>query len=107
MPSPRDHTVPQALAARRRAEAFRRGTALRATYVLECRDLGDPEAEDGGLFFAFLRTEAEVDAAVAELGESHPYERLLGVFDLGRPLAEQGSGLTRDEWLARRTDPTP
>ncbi|HEV2147760.1 MAG TPA: hypothetical protein VGR37_10190 [Longimicrobiaceae bacterium] len=91
-----------AVVSRRRAEAFRRGVALRAAYMLEYRDLGDPEAEDGGVCFAFLRSEADVDAAVEELGEDNPYERLLGVFDLRRPLAEQGAGLTGDEWLERQ-----
>jgi hypothetical protein len=60
----------------------------------------DAHDADAGVFFHVCPHEAAVDALAREMTEDNPNERLLTVYDLQRPLEEQGAGLTRGEWLA-------
>ena len=74
----------------------------RVRWLVECRDLGDAFEADAGVFFSECADDAAVDALAARFTEEHPANRILGIFDLARPLEEQKGGLTRDEWLQRR-----
>ena len=69
-----------------------------ARWMLECRDLWDAEDDDGGVYFSGCANGVEVNAAIAGMDPSS--DRLMGVYDLTRPLDEQGPGLTVQQWLA-------
>lgn len=72
-------------------------------WLIECRDLSDAFDSDGGVYFVECVDEAAVDAVVARCTADNPYDRLLGIFDLRRPLAEQGAGMSRAAWIAARS----
>ena len=73
----------------------------RVRWLVECRDLGDAYAEDAGVYFVECVDDRAVDDVVERCTDTNPYERILGIFNLERPLAEQGGGLTRAQWLER------
>ena len=71
-------------------------------WLVQCRDLGDAFDSDAGVYFVECMDEAAVDEVAARCTDGNPWDRLLGVFDLHRPLAEQGVGLPRATWVAAR-----
>jgi len=102
-----DHDRPWADAAhinwerlqRRFADAPGRG----ARWLCNCRDLWDAGDRDGGEYFVECADEAAVDRVVADCPEDSRWKRLMGIFDLGRPLHEQPvMGISRAQWIARR-----
>jgi hypothetical protein len=80
-------------------QRFAAAVASGRRWLVECRDLFDAFDSDGGVYFVGCSDDAAVDALVARCTDDNPCDRLLGVFDLHRPLAEQGGGLTRSAWL--------
>ena len=68
-------------------------------WLIECRDLGDAYEEDAGVYFVVCETEETVNQMITDMTDDNIYERVLGIFDLRRPLEEQGVGLTRAEWI--------
>ena len=86
----------------RRPLRFAMGVEQGQAYMLECRDMGDHDDDDAGVYFSYCADDEELREAVHRMPDDHHWDRILGIFDLRRPLAEQGLGLTRAEWLARR-----
>jgi hypothetical protein len=70
-------------------------------WLVECRDLGDAFDAAAGVYFVECADDAGVDQVVARCTDDS-YDRLLGIFDLRRPLGEQGGGLTRAAWIIGR-----
>lgn len=93
------HAVVQANRGRLEAR-FASAAATGAHWLVECRDLGDAFAADAGVFFEICPDDDAVDALVARCTDTNAYERLLGIYDLRRPLRGQGPGLTRKDWLS-------
>ncbi|MBN1270238.1 MAG: hypothetical protein JXB04_11675 [Kiritimatiellae bacterium] len=91
------------LNARRRAEYYAKFRAAGAAWLLECRDLWDSEDDDAGVYFTDCSSERGVDTCIRELDPLT--DRVLGIYDLSKPLDEQGVGLTLEEWQARRKKP--
>lgn len=76
-------------------------------FLAECRDLGDTHDEDAGVYFVRLRDEAAVtELLTTRLVPDNHYDKLLAIYDLTQPLAGQGPGQKRDEWLARVAEET-
>jgi hypothetical protein len=84
----------------RRQEKFATARANGQMWLAECRDLGDADDHDAGVYFKACPDEATVDSIVACFTDDNAFDRLLGVFDVRKPLAEQGGGITRAQWLA-------
>lgn len=87
------------LNAKRRVVRYAELRAEGASWMLECRDLWDSEDEDAGVYFAGCADGREVGEFIRGMDRSS--DRLLGIYDLSKPLAGQGPGLTLQEWLAR------
>lgn len=82
-----------------RESQFARGQAEGGRWLLECRDMWDAYDEDGGVYFEVFRDDSAARREVKDI-QSHPKDkRLLGAYDLKRPLAEQGPGMTLEEFL--------
>lgn len=84
----------------RREQRFAEAQQGNNTWLVECRDLGDAFDKDAGVYFVPCPDEAAVDELVARCSDDNPYDRLLGIFHLGRPLDAQAGGITRAQWLA-------
>jgi hypothetical protein len=80
--------------------SFGRAAARGQRWLLECRDLGDAFDSDAGVYFVECADDAAVAQVVARCTDANPYDRLLGIYDLRKPLDPQGPGLTRAEWLS-------
>lgn len=91
----------------RRPLRFAEGQAQGQAYMLECRDLGDHDATDAGVYFMFCANESALREAIQSMPDDDPWNRILGIFDLRRPLAEQGLGLTRASYGSRRSSTPP
>jgi hypothetical protein len=74
-------------------------------WLAECRDLGDAFDEAAGVYFVECPDDAALERVVVRCAEDNPYDRLLGIFDLSRPLEAQGGGLTRAQWLSGKRPP--
>jgi hypothetical protein len=85
--------------ARRRAERCGEFRAAGAAWMLECRDLWDSEDEDAGVYFVSCVDDRAVERRLGELDPAS--DRLLGIYDLSKPLEPQGPGLTAAEWRSR------
>lgn len=72
------------------------------TWLVECRDLSEAFDADAGVYFSPCQDDAAVDELVTRCSDENHYDRVLGIYDLRRPLNEQSVGLTRAEWLAGR-----
>ncbi len=55
-------------------------------WLVECRDLGDAYDRDAGVYFVPCEDEAMVHETIVHKGSDNPYDRVLGIFDLGVPL---------------------
>lgn len=86
----------------RRKIRFAEGQQAGMAWMLECRDMWDAHDRDGGVYFSFCATEAEVDEAVSKLTGDDMGDRLLGIYDLSETLKVQGPGINRADWLARK-----
>ena len=86
----------------RRQVRFAEGRQKGMRWMLECRDMWDASDEDGGVYFSFCATEAEVSAAAHKMTDENTGDRLLGIYDLSKPLLPQGAGINRADWLARK-----
>ncbi len=73
----------------------------RLRWLVECRDLGDAFDADAGVFFVECPDDAAVEQLAARFTDDNAYNRILGIFDLRKPLDEQRVGMTREEWLNR------
>jgi len=69
-------------------------------WLVECRDLADAFDSTAGVYFVECSDDAAVDEVVARCADDNPYDRLLGIIDLYKPLDRQGGGVTRAEWIA-------
>jgi hypothetical protein len=74
-------------------------------WLIECRDLGDASDADAGVYFVECDDDAAVDRVIARCTDDNPYERLLGIYDLRKPLGEQGGGVARAAWIAGQSPP--
>lgn len=84
-----------------REDHFARGQAEGGRWLLECRDMWDAFDEDGGVYFKVFHEDAAARREVRDI-QAHPKDkRLLGAYDLGKALAEQGPGLTLEGFLAQ------
>lgn len=80
---------------------FLKGQAEGGRWLLECRDMWDAFDEDGGVYFQVLTDDLAARREARDIQANPKDKRLLGAYDLTRPLAEQGSGLKLDELLER------
>ncbi len=86
-----------------RESHFARGQAEGARWLLECRDMWDAFDEDGGVYFKVFQEETSARRQARDI-QAHPKDkRLLGAYDLSKPLKEQGAGLTLEQFLERPT----
>lgn len=88
------------LNAKRRVEKYAEFKKAGAKWMMECRDLWDSEDEDAGVYFVDCASENVVRRRAREMDPMS--DRILGIYDLSKPLAKQGPGLTLEEWKARR-----
>jgi hypothetical protein len=84
----------------RLAQRFAEARQGNSAWLVECRDLGDAFDEDAGVYFVPCPDEAAVAELVAKCSDDNPYDKLLGIFNLHKPLDAQGGGVTRTQWLA-------
>ncbi|MBA4189093.1 MAG: hypothetical protein C0467_13930 [Planctomycetaceae bacterium] len=84
-------------------QRFASAVASGHRWLVECRDLGDAFDPDAGVYFVECADDAAVDQVAARCTDDNPYDRLLGIFDLRRPLCEQAGGLTRTAWLTEKS----
>ena len=96
-----DYLEAARLNAERRPLRFAEGRAQGADYMLECRDLGDSEDRDAGVYFKFCSAH-ELASELAKMPDDDPWNRVLGIFNLALPLEQQGLGITRALWLTGR-----
>ena len=89
------------LNAERRTVRFAEGQQQGMRWMLECRDMWDAQDDDGGVYFSFCATEAEVTAADHQMTDENTDDRLLDIYDLSKPLNSQGAGISRAVWLTR------
>jgi hypothetical protein len=87
------------LNSKRCSERFGEFKAAGAMWMIECRDLWDSEDEDAGVYFVECKNGYEVNDFIKKMDALS--DRILGIYDLSRPLNDQGPGLTLDEWKAR------
>jgi hypothetical protein len=84
---------------------FEKARRAGAAYLVECRDVYDAvfvhDCADRGVYYEELGDAAAVDALAVILG-NNAWNCILAIYDLSRPLAEQGPGLARDDWLSLR-----
>jgi hypothetical protein len=104
LPDPSQHPASTPLSAverngKQRQEKFAPANGQR--WLAECRDLGDANDHDAGVYFQACPDDATVDSIVACFTDDNAFDRLLGVVDVRQPLAGPGGGLTRAQWLAR------
>lgn len=85
--------------AKRRVKRFDEFKAAGASWMIECRDLWDSEDEDAGVYFVDCATKHDVNAFIKRMDPSS--DRILGIYDLSKPLANQVLGLTLEQWMAR------
>jgi hypothetical protein len=83
----------------RRAKRFAEFKNSGASWMLECRDLWDSEDDDAGVYFVNCRTGYEVDDFIKNLDGLS--DKILGLYDLSKPLADQGPGITLEDWKTR------
>lgn len=95
--SPITHAVK--LNSKRCARYYAEFKAAGAMWMLECRDLWDSEDEDAGVYFVDCSSTRAVNNFIMKMNRFS--DRLLGIYDLTKPLIEQGPGLTLEEWKAR------
>jgi len=88
-----------------RAEHFAKGQLEGGHWLLECRDIWDAFDEDGGVYFKVMTSDGMARREVRDIQGSPQDKRLLAAYDLRRPLAEQGAGLTLEEFLERQASP--
>ena len=69
-------------------------------WLVECGDLWDAHDEDAGVYFVECVDEQAVHDTIVNKGPDNDSDRVLGIFDLERPLDEQGGGVTREAWMA-------
>lgn len=69
-----------------------------AKWMVECRDLWDSEDDDAGVYFVDCASEKAVTKTVLEM-KKRETDKVLGIYDLSKPLVEQGPGITAMEWL--------
>ena len=82
-----------------RESHFAKGQAEGARWLLECRDMWDAFDEDGGVYFALAMDDQAARREARDIQANPKDKRLLGAYDLTRPLAEQGQGLKLEEFL--------
>jgi len=70
-----------------------------AMWLLECRDLWDSEDEDAGVYFVECSSGYAVNNFIKKMDPLS--DRILGIYDLSKPLKNQGAGLTLEEWKVR------
>jgi hypothetical protein len=87
----------------RRKIRFAEGQQAGMVWMLECRDMWDAHDADGGVYFSFCATEAEVDEVVNKLTDDDMSDRLLGIYNLSEPLNGQGAGINRTDWRALKS----
>jgi hypothetical protein len=87
------------LNARRRERRYAEHRAAGKAWMIECRDMWDAEDDDAGVYFVGCADAAAVTRYLNDLDPSS--DRVLGIYDLSKPLVPQGPGLTREEWKAR------
>jgi len=87
------------LNAKRREERYAEHRAAGKAWLIECRDLWDSEDEDAGVYFVGCADAAAVTRHINGLDPSS--DRVLGIYDLSKPLAPQGPGITQEEWKVR------
>jgi hypothetical protein len=80
-------------------QRFAAAAANGQRWLVECRDLGDAFDADAGVYFVECADDAAVDQVVARCTDDNSYDRVLGIYDLRRPLGEQGGGLPRSAWI--------
>lgn len=86
---------------RQRLEArFVEATQRGMRWLVECRDLSDAYDEAAGVYFEECADDTALWDVIERCTEDNAYDRLLGIFDLQRPLAEQADGQSRTSWLA-------
>lgn len=95
---------PHSIANQRRPVRFAQGQAEGAGWMLECRDMWDAADEDGGLYFEFFQTTLEARREVEAILAKPNEVRLLGIYDLTRPLEPQGAGLSAQQFLVLTQD---
>lgn len=84
-----------------RESHFAKGRAEGGRWLLECRDMWDAFDEDGGVYFKIMSDDHSARREARDI-QAHPKDkRLLGAYDLGLPLADQGPGLKLEEFLER------
>ena len=87
------------LNAQRREERYAEHRAAGKAWMIECRDLWDSEDEDAGVYFVPCADAAAVTRYIKGLDPAT--DRVLGIYDLSKPLTPQGPGITEDVWRAR------
>lgn len=85
--------------AERRGERYAEFRQAGAAWMAECRDLWDSEDDDAGVYFVEFADGYALRTFIAGLEAAS--DRILGIYDLAKPLDPQGPGLTMEEWLAR------
>jgi hypothetical protein len=83
----------------RRQVRFVEGQRQGMRWMLECRDMWDASDDDGGVYFSLCASESDVTAIAQHLNGTNTEDRLLGIYDLSKPLIPQGAGISRSEWL--------
>jgi hypothetical protein len=86
----------------RRREQQEEARRAGARWLVECYDTWEfPRGEEGvDFYFETCESDSEVDALVVRFADG--WNRVAGIYDVSRPLAEQGEGLSPDAWRARR-----
>jgi len=88
-----------------RAEYFAKGQLEGGHWLLECRDMWDAFDDDGGVYFKIMASDGMARREVRDIQANPQDKRLLAAYDLRKPLAEQGAGLTLEEFLQRQASP--
>jgi hypothetical protein len=88
------------LNAERLERAFATAIANDNLWLVECRDLFDAYDHDAGVYFVECKDDRAVNEVVARCTDDSHFDRLLGIFNLRKPLDGQGVGLTRSEWVS-------
>jgi hypothetical protein len=88
------------LNAERLERAFAIAIANGNLWLVECRNLFDAFVDDAGVYFVECEDDRAVNEVVACCTDDSHFDRLLGIFNLRKPLAGQRVGLTRSEWVS-------
>ncbi len=84
-----------------RESHFAKAQAEGGRWLLECRDMWDAFDDDGGVYFQAMPDDLSARREARDIQANPKDKRLLGAYDLTRPLAEQGPGLKLEEFLER------